>query len=588
MCLGVVLIVATVVLWPVIKSPFCGDDTIDSLHPMRLKYSGQSPWSLIWDITNSWRESQGRFFPVSVAIGVMVHQIFPDLGPYKVVQLLVVLVGLSLFVYLVKLLTHSFRVGIVAALVLVSTFQFRVQYDPILQFSIQQPSVVIFVLGTMVLLILGTRSQSTWLLAGASLTYTCALLTYETVLLFVPMLVAIIAIEKREGFVRRSLWVVIPASAVAANLIYLRLNTSTTAAGYTSDLSPSNVVPTFLKQAFGAVPFSYAQVNTPPFIQKFPEFVDIRTARTWFVVVFAGTLLLGVLRGLPRISKKSTAVLAICGASMWFLPAFVVSQTVRWQQEVVWGNAYVPVYMEYFGFTMTAIAVVMGLHNLLMGRPQILRVVAAAVLVSLTVGGSVAASSNNRLAVKQYNPGYLWSRQFFERSIERGVFNLLQNDERLFTSGGQLWYEPAFINWWGGPRLTSVVDGIGNPEYSECVAEAETCSNNFDGAFVQYGIFPTEIRAMLLSSDFSVSSDGNALNSVLLSKPYVYVELLRNFERENQRIARCKSWLASRTAAQGITLTATEIQPLRTDGNWCLVRVSAEVMLDAAKFTPNG
>lgn len=580
-----VLLVATVVLWPVIKSPFCGDDTLDSLHPMRLKYSGESVWSLIWDITNSWRSAQGRFFPGAVAIGVLVHQIFPDLGPYKAVQLFVVLAGLGLFTYVLQLITRSLRAAIVGALLVVSAFQFRVQYDPILQFSIQQPALILLILATVALVISGSREQSNWRSAVAGLTYAMALLTYETTLLMVPMLVALLFIERRSGFIRRSLFVVVPAGIAAMNLVYLRLNTSTTAAGYTSDLSPSRLIPTFLRQSVGALPYSYAQINTPPFIQRFPNFLDIRTARTWVVVVLVITLLALVLRGLPRVNRSALAMLAVSGLSLWALPALVVSQTVRWQQEVVWGNAYVPVYMEYFGFAMTALAVVLAVRNMVMDRPLALRIALATVLISLTVGGAVSASSNNRLAVQQYNPGYLWSRQFFERSIERGAFDVMKDGEALFTPAGQLWFDPAFINWWGGPRLASVVDAIENPEYGNCITNVGGCSSNYAGVFLQYGIYPTEIRATIIGRHFDLAADGQKFTSMKVKNPTVYVELLRSFKDVKMRETRCRSWMVSRGAAQVVSLASDDVSIVRSDGNWCLMSVLSESPIDALTFT---
>ena len=580
-----VLCAATIVMWPVLKSPFCGDDALDSLHPMRLKYSGQSVWSLIWEITNSWRSAQGRFFPGAVSLGVFVHQIFPDLGPYKVVQLFVVLVGLALFVYVVQLLTRSFRAAVVAGLLVVSALQFRVQYDPILQFSIQQPTLMILLLATTAFLINGVRRDATWMLVIAGLFYSCALLTYETTLLLVPMFVVMLWVEKPKGFLIRSLSVVIPAFAAGVNLAYLRASTTTTAAGYTSDLSLSKVVPTFLRQSVGALPFSYAQINTPPFIQRFPHFLDIRTARTWLLVILVVALLGAALRGLPRVPPKNLLVLAFSGLSLWLIPALVVSQTVRWQSEVVWGNAYIPVYVEYFGFSLVGLSVILSMRLILLKLKTPIRIVFGAALVILVTAGSVAASSNNRLAVQQYNPGYLWSRQFFERSISRGVFEGLENGDSVFTPGGQLWFEPAFVAWWKGPRLASIVDSIEDPQYMSCVTDTATCVDHFDGAFLQFGIFPTEIRATIVGNQFELASDGSKFTSLRVADPRIYVELLRSFDSIQVRENRCRSWAVSRYQAQGLTIPVESIDVVSSAENWCILDVRASESIDALKFT---
>ena len=578
---------ASIVLWPVLKSPFCGDDALDSLLPMRLKYSGQSVWSLIWEITNSWRVGQGRFFPGAVALGVLVHQVFPGLGPYKVVQLFVVLVGLALFIFVVQLMTRSFRAAVIAGLFVVSALQFRVQYDPILQFSIQQPTLIILILLAMALVIGGVRRDSFWMLLLAGLSYSIALLTYETTLLLAPMFVAVIFAERSKGFVVRSLPVVIPAIAAGLNLVYLRASTTTTAAGYTSDLSISKVVPTFMRQSVGALPLSYAQINTPPFIQSFPHFLDIRTIRTWLLVSLVIVLATLALRGMPCIPKRTLGAMLFAGASMWFIPALVVSQTVRWQSEVVWGNAYIPVYVEYFGFALVALTITLFIRSWVADGKLLVRVALASVLMVALCTGSVAASSNNRLAVQQYNPGYLWSRQFFERTIHRGTFDALTAGMSVFTPGGQLWYEPAFVSWWGGPRFESMVDSIGDSQYVECVQNARSCSSSFSGVFVQYGIFPSEIRATIVSSEFGLVSDGTKFTSLRVMKPTVYVELVRSFDRVKVREARCRSWIVARYQAQGLTLDPTEVRVDQSSGNWCLLDVDSPLALEALTFTPH-
>jgi hypothetical protein len=369
--------------------------------------------------------------------------------------------------------------------------------------------------------------------------------------------------------------------------MYLRASTTTTAAGYTSDLSLSKVVPTFARQSVGALPLSYAQINTPSFIQRFPDFIDVRTLRTWIVVVLVVGLLGLALRGMPKIPRRTLGAMLFAGASLWFIPALVVAQTVRWQSEVVWGNAYIPVYVQYFGFALVSLVVVLVVRSIVEKRKLLFRVLPAAVLSVLVVTGTVAASSNNRLAIQQYNPGYLWTRQFFERATERGAFDDLKDGDAVFTPGGQLWFDPAFVAWWDGPRLESIVDAIGDQRYTECVSDATGCAGGFDASFVQYGIYPSEIRAIMVSKKFALTSDGTKFTSLEFASPRVYVELLRSFTLTEPREERCRNWLAARYRAHGRELDPSDVRVATSAGNWCLVDVAASVGIDALTFTPN-
>jgi hypothetical protein len=65
-----------ILLWSLLNSAYSADDTFDQFTPMRMKFSGQSALSVITEITNSWKNGQGRFFPGAVTIGVVSHYFF--------------------------------------------------------------------------------------------------------------------------------------------------------------------------------------------------------------------------------------------------------------------------------------------------------------------------------------------------------------------------------------------------------------------------------------------------------------------------------------------------------------------------------
>lgn len=579
------LALAAVVLWPVIGSPYSGDDTFDSLHPMNLHFSGQSPWSLIWEITNSWRTNQGRFFPGAVTIGVTAQYFLSTIAVYKAAQLIVVLVGLSLFVLFTRLVTRSGRAALLCGLLVVATFQFRVQYDPILQFSLQQPSLMILVLLTAIFAILGARRNNHSFFVAAVLAYSFALLTYETTVLLSPAIVFVVAFENRERWMWRSLYFVGPAFLAVTNLLYLRGRVQTSAPGYTSNLDPGRLIPTFFRQTVGAVPLSYAQLNTPPFIQKFPQFLDVRQARSWVVVVLVVVLCVIAFRKMPVVANKSLLTMAGVGCSLWFIPALVVSQTVRWQDEVVLGNAYIPVYLEYFGFALTGGAIVLFGRRVIQRKSIVWGRIAAIPLVGLIALGTLAATSNNRLAVAQYYPGYLWPRQVFERAIERQVFDEVPDNTTVFSPTGQHWHTAPFIFWWGGPKFESVTQPLNSATYAACLADIGSCNAAHGAVFVPYGIYPTEIRAVLLAQEFRIDGGTDGLTSIVVKRPTVYVELLREFKTQSARESRCRKWLSSRLGAAGASVELSQVGVIRSESNWCLLSVQDGPEIDALTFT---
>ena len=131
------------IIWPVLRSAFSGDDTFDSMVPMQLNYSDQSTWSYISQYTSNWARNEGRFFPGAATIGMFAHYLFTERAEYKIVQMLFVLAALTVFGIFVAKLFRSIYYGVVSVLILNISMQMRVQYDALFQFSLQQPSVVI-------------------------------------------------------------------------------------------------------------------------------------------------------------------------------------------------------------------------------------------------------------------------------------------------------------------------------------------------------------------------------------------------------------------------------------------------------------
>lgn len=576
---------ASIVLWPVIGSPYSGDDTFDSLHPMNLHFSGQSPWSLIWDITDSWRANQGRFFPGAVTIGVSAHYFLSNVAIYKAAQLVVVLVCVALFVVLVRLVTRSGRVAILCGLFLVAAFQFRVQYDPILQFSLQQPSLMILMLTTCILAVVGSRQNNHVVLLLAALIYSCALLTYETTVLLSPAVVALVILENRRQWIRRSVYFFGPAMLAVGNLLYLRGQVETSAPGYTSNLEPDRVIPTFFRQASGALPLSYAQLNTPPFIQRFPRFLDVQELRSWAVAGLVITLGIAVLKKLPPTSTKTLVVMGFVGFSFWFLPALVVSQTVRWQDEVVLGNAYIPVYLEYFGAALVFAAGILLIRKLLIRRSTVWRSVGASLTVVFLVLGTLASTSNNRLAVAQYFPGYKWPRQFLERGIERGAFAKIVDGSKVLTPAGQHWHTAPFVYWWGGPKLAAVTQPYDPVPYQSCLTDVVSCSAAHNAAFVPFGLYPSEIRALMVGTEFRIDGGPEGITSLRMRSPTVYVELLRTFGNTLQRETRCRKWLAFRLKVSGIEVSPSQVDVVRSASNWCVLNLVGGPEFEVLGFT---
>ena len=260
-----------IVLWPILASPFSGDDTFDSMVPMQLQYSGQSSWSFIDGYVSNWSANEGRFFPVAALTGVFSHYFFTGRIEYKIAQLVAVLIALAVFAVFISKLFKNFFAGFLAVLILNTCLQMHAQYDPLFQFSLQQPFLMTVISGSLLLFVYGLRCEGNWKLLISATLYLVALLTYESSLLIWPIFLLLTLIERPRGLVKPVIISVAPAVVVGLNLLRLRSKVTTTSAGYTSNFEFATLAKTFAKQAIGSLPMSYSELNTPPFLQSFPD-----------------------------------------------------------------------------------------------------------------------------------------------------------------------------------------------------------------------------------------------------------------------------------------------------------------------------
>lgn len=237
------------------------------------------------------------------------------------------------------------------------------------------------------------------------------MLTYESALLLWPVFVLLLIIEKPKSYWRALLISAAPAVLVAVNLLRLRSKVSVTSAGYTSNFEIMRLAKTFVKQAVGSVPISYSELQKPAFLESFPA--HLNTSSFWWLVAIGISIVL-VLALLPKVSSSGHKVnlgAALIGLLLWVVPALVVAQTVRWQNELVLGNAYITWLQGSLGFTLIVVALLLECKTLILKCPRSISIFSVFTFALMVAIGSSSVVTNNPRAVAQFNPGYLWPRE---------------------------------------------------------------------------------------------------------------------------------------------------------------------------------
>lgn len=581
------LLTALAVLWPIIQSPFSADDTFDSFIPMRMRFSGTTYWHTVRSISENWSSTQGRFFPGAVAIGVLSHVLFPGREEYKIAQMCFAMLALFMFAFFIKVLTKNIYASLLAVLIVIVSLQFRVEYDGLFQFSLQQPSIIILFFLSASCFVLGLRNNQWRYVLLSALLYLGVMLVYETTLLFWPLFALIVLIERPK----RKWWYLSSSAVmpflVALNLLRLRQAATGTTDGYTSNFAFEPLSLTFLKQSIGTLPLSYSSIRPPKFLETFPSYIDLSSPKWWLVTVCIVIVAVSSLTHLPTLNQRTIGCMALLGLFIWFVPAFVVAQTTRWQEELILGNTYITSFQGVFGLSIFLLAgcLLVTQHHLRIPKAILTSLFTAMVLLIVLAGSSVLG--NNSRVIEQYKPGYLWPRDSFESSIEDGVFGNVSKDSKVLALTAEWWFNAPLVSWFGGPMLASLDSPMNTAEWADCISSSETCLSRRGYSYVMntYGRFPNEPRVVLVGRAENMTGTNGDIKGIRLNSPRIFIDYPTKSNSLIESESRCLGWGKDRVGQVSGRVDDVDVTVLKLDESSCLLGFSEKVSFNPYQFT---
>jgi hypothetical protein len=144
----------------------------------------------------------------------------------------------------------------------------------------------------------------------------------------------------------------------------------------------------------------------------------------------------------------------VFGTAYLVLPALLISLSPRWQHDLYWGVGYLPVYIEFFGVALIALALVYWLIRAV--RPVVVRrVVVVVIALAIAVVG-VVNFQNNRVMLQLDNAGWQYSRAAVETALDNGVASLSSPQDTLLTVEKFPFATQGFVYFHTGKMLTAV------------------------------------------------------------------------------------------------------------------------------------
>ncbi len=378
----------------VMSTPYRGDDLINKDIRANVHASGKTLVGFTRDLIEQWMTQQGRFFPGSLSWTYLLFWFFDSRATYKLAIGFMLVASIAAFGHLVSRLTGHWQTGAMLIPIVLALIQLRGPgFDGIVSFAALLPLTAgLCAVATTILI----SRRGTWWAALAALLYSLALVTYETVLLFVPIMIAVVVWKRRSW--RPALALAIPALAQAMVVLILRSRLQgQPGPAYTINLGPQTVLRTFAKQVLGAFPLSQwaLAADTMPAISAGAVAIGLLVAGA---PTFLAVLSLGRLQ--VRASRAAVIAIAIFGAWMWLSSSVLVAVTVRWQLELHRGQGYLPLVFGYFGLGLCLLALLLQVERIMQGRST--RAIAAwrygsassvAIVAALTLAGNLVVAS---------------------------------------------------------------------------------------------------------------------------------------------------------------------------------------------------
>jgi hypothetical protein len=440
-------------LSPYLTNGFWGDDSINSSIAGVSAQTGQSICNIAKTISLQWVKNEGRFSPLGWIIGYHSYYFFQDVEHFRLYQTTLTVLQMGLFAWLVFELAGNLRFACFATLIAPLFFQVRQYHDPIGAYGgLCQYMGSIFA-GSGLLVSKYSRSHRAWQLALACLIYVAGLLMYELTLVALPLLWFVLP---PKASVKRKLSVLWPFLLLTSLYLVTTLWLRHAAGGghypgTTASLDWNKWLVTFGRQLFAAVPFSYWTAIWHN--QLDVETIARRTFGSWSGwFVFGGNLVLFRVLLPTRAAfypegfrlRGGTQLFAV-GLVLLVCPAAMIAVAKKYQDQLVWGVGYLPVYISYFGLALLAALGLYWLYahvTILPNRYRRTLLVSFAIVTSVLVAGNrtINDAVADRMNIEFKNP-----RDLVEAAAQAGVFAEMADGDVLLSSQLPNWLNDYFL-----------------------------------------------------------------------------------------------------------------------------------------------
>lgn len=423
----------SLLLLPYARNGLWFDDSLNSQTWGMVNRFQVGLWEFSTQVSKVWFTEYGRILLCWPAIYGFFYAI-RDARLIRIADVALVIAHIGTVVHLLRRVRVSWQTISVFLMLLVSLFQIRYGDDPIAAYATFCQALGI---AMTVALILLTRWQQTggvrYLIASAVIA-TLSMLCYELNAIYVPIAVIAITMTTHGKRMRNLAIVLVPFLLFVVVNLYVKHKAQHPYAG--SAFGSLGAVPTaYLKQLVATLPGSFYFLRAQPdypLSQLIHAVVGSKIA--WVII---GLSLICCTFFAKRSGQESSNVprgLIFAAAAFIFLPPALIAISAKYQTQLAWGDAHLPVYYQYFGLAF-------------LGAAALSKIVRWNVLWTLKIMAPVFAiyvASNwvvNMRQVTHLDAAYAEPRNSLVSSLKSGLLDPVRDGDVVEIVG-----QPIFIN----------------------------------------------------------------------------------------------------------------------------------------------
>lgn len=476
------LLLMFIVLQTSLNGSFNWDDAFFSVEAQAMRVSGAPILNRVWQEITEYARI-GRINPFAT-FHLLLFYLVPNAFAYKLLLVLLTLLCGWLFYRFLRLWGGNDRAALTALLIVPLCFQYRLYHDPLNSYYGLMQVMFCELAGTLILFIRWLREGKKRFLIFSLILFAMGLMSYE---MFFPLtaLFLILALDHEKKPVpalRRCLPHIGLAVILFSLSMLLRTNITeeTAYSGTTFGLDIPAILRTLGCQLGAAFPLSYrtAGYDAALFGKLIPWKTIFNTSVSAFIKSIQWQDLLGcavlflLFNGSSKEKRRFSGMRALFGLLLWVLPGLVISLSWKYQEELVPGKAYIPVFFSYFGAALLISECAVCFERFI--RPKAFRLFMSGVCCALLLIGM----QDDRRIDSILNRIFAFPREAGEAALQAGILGETGENHLVISSRPySLWehgwqkepYQDAFysLNARGPVHAVSAADFIAEQDPEE-------------------------------------------------------------------------------------------------------------------------